>query len=62
MVGISWTEISVLRDQAGAPYLSLSGGAKEAVKGRSFTVSITHTRDTASAVVIIYNKNDEKNH
>lgn len=47
-------EISVLRDDMGAPYLKLNGRAKEAAKGFSFTVSITHTRTDATAIVIAY--------
>lgn len=52
--GFSLNEISVLRDELGAPYIKLSGRAEEAAKGLSFTVSITHTRTTASAAVIAY--------
>ncbi len=52
--GIKLSDISVLRDGLGAPYLELSGTAKEAAKGLSFTVSITHTRELATAVVIAY--------
>ena len=52
--GFSLNEISVLRDELGAPYLELSGRAKEAAKGYAFTVSLTHTRRDATAVVIAY--------
>lgn len=51
---ISWTDISVLRDDLGAPYLELTGSALEAAKGLSFTVSLTHTQTTATAIVIAY--------
>lgn len=54
MRGISWNDISVLRDDLGAPYLKLSGSAEIAAKGYSFTVSLTHTQTTATAVVIAY--------
>ena len=56
--GFSLNEVSVLRDSLGAPYLELSG---KAAKGLSFTVSISHTKDTAVAVVIAYGENDGKN-
>ena len=54
MRGISWTEISVLRDELGAPYLELTGEALKAAKGFNFTVSLTHTEITATAIVIAY--------
>lgn len=50
--GFSLNEISVLRDELGAPYLKLTGNASDAAKGLSFTVSLTHTRTTATAIVI----------
>lgn len=50
--GFSLNEISVLRDELGAPYLKLSGKALEAAAGLSFKVSITHTRDVATAIVL----------
>lgn len=52
--GFSLNEISVLRDELGAPYFELSGNAESAAKGYAFTVSITHTKDTATAIVIAY--------
>lgn len=52
--GFSLTEVSVLRNSLGAPYIELSGRAKEAANGLNFTVSLTHTRRDASAVVIAY--------
>ena len=54
MRGFSWTDISVLRDELGAPYLRLTGSALAAAKGLSFTVSLTHTQTTATAIVIAY--------
>ena len=54
MRGISWTEIAVLRDELGAPYLKLSGNALNVAKELAFTVSLTHTKTTATAIVIAY--------
>lgn len=54
IVGFSLNEVSVLRDDAGAPYIELSGRAKELAKGLSFTISITHTETTATAIIIAY--------
>ena len=50
--GFCLSEVSVLRDQMGAPYLSLSGQAAEIGKGYTFSISLTHTQNYASAVVI----------
>lgn len=58
IVGFSLNEVSVLRDNSGAPYLSLCGRAAELGKAYSFAVSLTHTDTVASAIVIAY-KRDE---
>lgn len=52
--GFELNEVSVLRDNLGAPFFEFHGKAKEAAKGYNFTVSITHTHDTATAIVIAY--------
>ena len=49
-------EVELLHEQSGAPYLKLSGKAKELAKGLNFTVSITHTKELAQAIVIGYTK------
>lgn len=54
IVGFSLDEVSVLRDNNGAPYLELYGRAKELARGYKFTVSLTHTSTLASAIVIAY--------
>lgn len=54
--GFSLSEISTLRDELGAPYLKLSGKALEAAKGLSFKVSITHTKDVATAIVLAFDE------
>ena len=43
-----------MRDELGAPYLSLSGRAKRLAreKGLTFAVSLTHTNEMAAAVVV----------
>ena len=52
--GFSLDEVSLLRDELGKPYLVLEGSAKEITDslGLSFSVSVTHTKEYASAVVI----------
>ena len=54
VAGFSLNEVSVLRDKRGAPYIELSGRAEELAKEKSFTVSLTHTRLDATAIVIAY--------
>jgi holo-[acyl-carrier protein] synthase len=52
---ISWTDIEILNDDAGAPILHLHGAAERLASEmglRSWRVSLTHTRDTAAALVI----------
>ncbi len=51
--GFSLSEVSVLRDECGKPYLLLEGGAREKAAGRSFSVSISHCRRYATAVVVM---------
>lgn len=51
-----FTQIEVLRDTRGAPYVQINGQAERVAGGMGVTkihVSITHTRDTAAAVVIL---------
>ena len=54
--GFSLNEVQALRDTAGAPYLVLSGKAKEiaTVMNVNFSVSISHTSQYATAIVIGY--------
>lgn len=56
----SLNEISVLRDDLGAPYLELTGKAKELADRLEleFDVSISHTKDYATAVVIAYKRGE----
>ena len=56
--GFSLNEVSVLRDELGAPYLELSGNALALAEGFDFSVSITHTDTLAEAVVIVYRKGE----
>ena len=60
--GFSLSEISVLRDAAGAPYFTFSGRCRELVeqRGMTFTVSISHTKEYATAVVVAYPQKGEK--
>ncbi|WP_255575751.1 holo-ACP synthase [Caproiciproducens faecalis] len=52
--GFWLSEVELLREENGKPYLKLSGSALKIVKDRkiSLQVSVTHTKEYASAVVI----------
>lgn len=50
--GFSLREVELLRAPGGAPYLQLSGRARTAAAGVRFTVSVTHTRQYTSVIVI----------
>ncbi len=56
--GFKLSEVQVLHDETRAPYLALSGSAKEMAEklGLEFDVSITHTKTLAQAIVIAYKK------
>lgn len=54
--GFALSEVSVLRDSLGRPYFCLEGRAKKLAErtGLSFTLSLSHTDDTAAAFVLGY--------
>ncbi len=49
----SLNEVSTLNDPLGCPYVVLSGDAKELAKGFKVSVSISHTKEYATAIVIL---------
>jgi holo-[acyl-carrier protein] synthase len=54
--GLSWQEVEIERDGAGKPVLILHGGAAERAReigAISWSVSLTHSRTIACAVVVI---------
>jgi len=52
--GCALNEIQILHKPSGQPYLSLSGKAEKIAKqmNTEFSVSLTHTKDYAAAVVV----------
>ena len=58
--GFELSEVSCLRDELGAPYLKLSGKAEKAAEGLAFSVSLTHTKEYASAVVLAYRQDKQE--
>ena len=54
--GVSWLEFEVLREPGGRPSLRLSGRAAELAKARGvdrISLSLTHTKSVAMAVVVL---------
>ena len=54
--GVSWQDIEVIRADNGSPSLALHGGALDLAKTKGITqmlVSLTHTKDTAAAQVML---------
>ena len=54
--GFSLKDIQLLRDDLGCPYFKLSGNAQELCKDRKISVSVSHTRQYATAIVIVYSE------
>ena len=60
--GIRLVEIELLHDGSGKPELHLSGAAGEFAQssGLAFSVSLTHTRQHAAAVVVAYSDREKE--
>ena len=50
---ISWQEIEVIDDERSKPSLLITGKAKKFLGNRKVQVSLSHTEDYATAIVII---------
>lgn len=50
--GFNFCEVQLLHEESGAPYLFLTGKAKELAKGLEISVSISHTDELAMAFVV----------
>jgi holo-[acyl-carrier protein] synthase len=50
---ISWQDIEVIDDEKSKPNLFITGKAKKFLGNRKFHVSLSHTQDYATAIVII---------
>ncbi len=62
--GFSLPDIEVLRDELGAPYVQLYGGALaryEALGGQSLSVSISDTRELVMAFAVLEGRKGEQN-
>ena len=58
--GFSLCEVQLLHNQDGAPFLKLSGKALEKFGHWHFSVSLTHTKTLAQAVVIAQNPEEKE--
>lgn len=50
------TDIEILNDELGKPYVNFSGNLTEITKKCSVEISISHCREYATAVAIIFSK------
>lgn len=50
--GVSWLDIEILNDAYGKPCITLSEPLKELTHPSQFSLSISHCRDYATAVII----------
>ena len=57
--GFGLREVSILHDGLGRPYFHLAGRAAELAEGWGLSLSITHTRDTATAFVVAWREEEE---
>ena len=58
--GIKWTDIEILNDDKGNPYVILSGNALERFKsmhGKMISISLSHCKSYAVANVVLETKN-----
>ena len=54
--GVPWRDMEVLSDTSGKPQVNLLGKAKEILGERQVLVSLSHTEESAIAVVILTGK------
>ncbi len=52
LYGLLPKDIEITHDEKGAPYITLRGGALKKYPAVSFSLSITHDKDTAFAAVV----------
>jgi len=60
--GIWFTQVEVLNEESGQPYIQIHGELKKTLLEMGVTtihVSVTHTRSTAAAVVVFENRDDK---
>ena len=55
--GVTFSQIGIVREKSGKPVLNLKGKAKKLLGKRKAEISITHGKDIAAAIAIIYGEN-----
>ena len=56
VLGFSLSDVEILNDKLGKPYVVLHNAVKEAAKNLTIQISISHSREYAVCTVIIYEK------
>ena len=49
---VALKDIEVIRDELGAPHITLYGGAQQAGSGVVYRISLSHDEDVAAALVV----------
>lgn len=57
--GIRWTNVEVLNDSRGKPYLKLHGEAAELCERKKLHLSLSHSRTHAIAMVVVEEESSE---
>lgn len=59
VIGFALSDVSILRNKSGKPYIKLSNNAQEIAKSKNleFDISLSHTKEYAVAVVIAQRRN-----
>lgn len=53
VVGMNWRDVEVVNDSRGRPLVRLSGTTADMLKGKKIHLSLSHTAQTAIAMVIV---------
>ena len=54
--GVSWTQIEILNNPSGEPYVNLYGKTAQIVGQQKISISLSHSKTIASAVATLYNE------
>ena len=54
--GVRWTDVEVLNDPHGKPYVRLHGRMAELLQGKTVHLSLSHSRTCAVAMVVLDDK------
>jgi len=57
---IGWKDVEILSSEEGSPYILLHRGALKLAANGRISLSLTHSRELAAAVVVIENEENQK--